>query len=240
MRTASLPLIVAVALAAAWHVMLWGVVRTRAPVPATLPPDRPVAVFPQPPPGSGPEFGLLRSPVLFALPHGPGFSRYLDRNTGADLRPRMEFPDLVPVLARAPVAITNRVVLGGVPREDVLARLRRMPPDPETRAEPSAAGPVPSAASPDPLRLRAPPGWSWPDEALAGARSLVLSAWSATVRLEVSESGAVLHVFFEEDAGLTTSERARLSALIRLGRLPAGAPGRNAVLHLQCQPAGAP
>jgi hypothetical protein len=138
------------------------------------------------------------------------------------------------------VSITNRVVLGGVPRDEVLARLSRLPAVPEGREEPSTGAQVPSAASPDPLRIRAPHGWTWPAESVAGARALVLSGWSATVRVEAGEAGAVLHVFFEEDTGLTTSERARLSALIRRGRLPPGNAGQSAVLHLQCQPAGAP
>lgn len=216
--------------AVAWHAFWWGWVRIEPVVPAVRPDHQPLRLVLESADEPTSTQGFIRSPVLFALPYGPGFSRYLSRAEDALVRPTEEFPDLTALTPREPSGVTNQLVLTA---ESGLAdRLDRMPPPPVSLIETPPPF-VPPAGLMVSLGLD-----GRMDDALTGEFSSFhpSKAWSCLARLEVSASGTVGHVFLEQTTDLPVSAGARLSALLRRVAFPPGESGRLAWARLAYRP----
>jgi hypothetical protein len=221
-------------LALAWHGLGWGLVQVRLPPSLPSPPEQPLSLVLREEDALLSTGGLVRSPVLFALPFGPGFSRYLPRPEDTTARPREDFPDLAALAAPTRVAVTNRLVLltETAARPDRLAQVPSAP-EPETRAPPPPLSPVGLWAS-------LPAGGDLSPGLRADLERLSARPWKAQFRAELSPAGGVEHLLLEQGEGLESGGQTRLFALLRGVRFPSGPTGRVAEIRLHFLPVAAP
>ena len=221
---------VTVALATAWHVVWWMLLRVEPPPTGARPAHQPMQLLLESADSPVTTQGLIRSPVLFALPYGPGFSRYLNRNEDASLPPAESYPDLSALTSRMPSPVTNQWVLA--PEAGISNRLEQAPAPPAESAEGQLGARAPAG-----LHLVSGLTGQIPAETRPDFERLAAATWACHARVEVSASGTVDHVFLEEASGLSPAAHSRLPALLRRLRFSPDSPGRTTWVRLFFQPA---
>lgn len=215
------PLAVSVTVMIACNLLWFGMAAPPVPRAAPHRPLSPVRYVQDVAPGSaGVSSALaLRSPTMFALPGGAGFSSFLTRQRDDGLSPVME-PEYLEVILPPPSPDTTPSALPDRSnRPSVESRLAGLPPPPPLPPVALPARPAPGLRVLPPV----PMDWVLPDES-ALVEASGLADWQALVDLEF-DGTRVVGIFLAEPSRIPETVLPALRQYLALIRLQQPAPG---------------